>query len=183
MFVSKWWRAGDPSRAHRAVCSWTGIGSAPPQPVKDHLFKNKQTKNNKWHKSAVKVEDAHCRTPTTLNAKEGLWFGVFLFQDQSLGNWRLKRQVDNGEEVIYKFSPKFVLKSGQTVTVSVLFDRCCSQSHGPFPLHSPSMTPLASIQLGFLCVCFDRPSVKVQWQDIVQIQTFVCFVLVWMFTP
>lgn len=38
-------------------------------------------------------------------------------QDQPLGNWRLKRQVDNGEEVVYKFSPKFVLKAGQTVTV------------------------------------------------------------------
>ncbi|XP_063747119.1 LOW QUALITY PROTEIN: lamin-B2 [Eleginops maclovinus] len=38
-------------------------------------------------------------------------------QDQPLGNWRLKRQVDEGEEVIYKFSPKFVLKAGQSVTV------------------------------------------------------------------
>uniref|UniRef100_A0A665SXT2 Lamin B2 n=1 Tax=Echeneis naucrates TaxID=173247 RepID=A0A665SXT2_ECHNA len=39
-------------------------------------------------------------------------------QDQPLGNWRLKRQVDDGDEVIYKFSPKFVLKAGQSVTVS-----------------------------------------------------------------
>ncbi|XP_008333369.2 lamin-B2 [Cynoglossus semilaevis] len=38
-------------------------------------------------------------------------------QDQPLGNWRLKRQVDNGEEIVYKFSPKFVLKAGQSVTV------------------------------------------------------------------
>ncbi|KAM9848452.1 lamin-B2 [Aulostomus maculatus] len=38
-------------------------------------------------------------------------------QDQPLGNWRLTRQVNDGEEVIYKFSPKFVLKAGQTVTV------------------------------------------------------------------
>ncbi|XP_041862268.1 lamin-B2 [Melanotaenia boesemani] len=38
-------------------------------------------------------------------------------QDQPLGNWRLKRQVDDGEELIYKFSPKYVLKAGQTVTV------------------------------------------------------------------
>ncbi|KAF7650855.1 hypothetical protein LDENG_00119390 [Lucifuga dentata] len=38
-------------------------------------------------------------------------------QDQPLGNWRLKRQVDQDEEIIYKFSPKFVLKAGQTVTV------------------------------------------------------------------
>ncbi|XP_071342863.1 lamin-B2 [Trachinotus anak] len=38
-------------------------------------------------------------------------------QDQPLGNWRLKRQVDDGDEIIYKFSPKFVLKAGQSVTV------------------------------------------------------------------
>ncbi|KAM4548470.1 lamin-B2 [Odontesthes bonariensis] len=38
-------------------------------------------------------------------------------QDQPLGNWRLKREVDNEEEIIYKFSPKYVLKAGQSVTV------------------------------------------------------------------
>ncbi|XP_029285926.1 lamin-B2 [Cottoperca gobio] len=38
-------------------------------------------------------------------------------QDQPLGNWRLKRQVDDEDEVLYKFSPKYVLKAGQSVTV------------------------------------------------------------------
>uniref|UniRef100_A0A9J7XE44 Lamin B2 n=1 Tax=Cyprinus carpio carpio TaxID=630221 RepID=A0A9J7XE44_CYPCA len=38
-------------------------------------------------------------------------------KDQSLGSWRLKRQIADGEEITYKFSPKFVLKAGQTVTV------------------------------------------------------------------
>ncbi|KAI3368422.1 hypothetical protein L3Q82_025374 [Scortum barcoo] len=38
-------------------------------------------------------------------------------QDQPLGNWRLKRKVNDGDEIIYKFSPKFVLKAGQSVTV------------------------------------------------------------------
>lgn len=38
-------------------------------------------------------------------------------QDQSLGSWRLSRQVDGGEAIVYKFSPKYVLKAGQTVTV------------------------------------------------------------------
>lgn len=33
-----------------------------------------------------------------------------------MGNWRLKRQVGD-DEISYKFSPKFVLKAGQTVTV------------------------------------------------------------------
>uniref|UniRef100_A0A673FRX5 Lamin-B2-like n=1 Tax=Sinocyclocheilus rhinocerous TaxID=307959 RepID=A0A673FRX5_9TELE len=38
-------------------------------------------------------------------------------KDQSLGSWRLKRQIADGEQITYKFSPKFVLKAGQTVTV------------------------------------------------------------------
>uniref|UniRef100_A0A8C4ZDA1 Lamin B2 n=1 Tax=Gadus morhua TaxID=8049 RepID=A0A8C4ZDA1_GADMO len=43
--------------------------------------------------------------------------GAYLEADQPLGSWRLKRQVDGGEEVTYKFSPKFILKAGQSVTV------------------------------------------------------------------
>ncbi|XP_012683842.1 lamin-B2 [Clupea harengus] len=38
-------------------------------------------------------------------------------EDQSLGSWRLKRQIGEEEEIAYKFSPKYVLKAGQTVTV------------------------------------------------------------------
>ncbi|XP_066503781.1 lamin-B2 [Hoplias malabaricus] len=38
-------------------------------------------------------------------------------KDQSLGSWRLKRQVGDEDEITYKFSPKFVLKAGQTVKV------------------------------------------------------------------
>ncbi|XP_039103926.1 lamin-B2 isoform X2 [Hyaena hyaena] len=38
-------------------------------------------------------------------------------KDQSLGNWRIKRQVVEGEEIAYKFTPKYVLRAGQTVTV------------------------------------------------------------------
>lgn len=41
-----------------------------------------------------------------------------VLQDQPLGSWRLKRLVDNEDEVVYKFSPKFVLKTGHSVTVS-----------------------------------------------------------------
>ncbi|KAM3876242.1 lamin-B2 [Diretmus argenteus] len=49
-------------------------------------------------------------------------------QDQPLGSWRLKRQVDEGEEVVYKFSPKFVLKAGQSVTV---WSADAGVAHGP----------------------------------------------------
>ncbi|KAM3855434.1 lamin-B2 [Vipera latastei] len=38
-------------------------------------------------------------------------------KDQSLGNWRLKRKVGEGEEIAYKFTPKYVLRAGQTVTI------------------------------------------------------------------
>ena len=45
------------------------------------------------------------------------WHATLFPQDQPLGSWRLTRQVDGGEEVTYKFSPKFILKAGQSVTV------------------------------------------------------------------
>uniref|UniRef100_A0A8C5Y5K3 Lamin-B2 n=1 Tax=Microcebus murinus TaxID=30608 RepID=A0A8C5Y5K3_MICMU len=38
-------------------------------------------------------------------------------KDQSLGNWRIKRQILEGDEIAYKFTPKYVLRAGQTVTV------------------------------------------------------------------
>ncbi|KAL2295094.1 hypothetical protein Nmel_018244, partial [Mimus melanotis] len=38
-------------------------------------------------------------------------------KDQSLGNWRLKRQIGDGDEIAYKFTPKYVLRAGQTVTI------------------------------------------------------------------
>ncbi|XP_019513031.1 PREDICTED: lamin-B2 isoform X1 [Hipposideros armiger] len=38
-------------------------------------------------------------------------------KDQSLGNWKVKRQVLEGEEIAYKFTPKYMLRAGQTVTV------------------------------------------------------------------
>lgn len=41
-----------------------------------------------------------------------------LLQDQSLGNWQVKRQVGSGSPITYKFPHKFTLKAGGTVTVS-----------------------------------------------------------------
>ncbi|CAN9500869.1 unnamed protein product [Ophioblennius macclurei] len=38
-------------------------------------------------------------------------------QDLPLGNWRLNQQVDHGDQVSFKFSPKFVLEAGRSVTV------------------------------------------------------------------
>ncbi|XP_042336059.1 lamin-B2 isoform X2 [Sceloporus undulatus] len=38
-------------------------------------------------------------------------------KDQSLGNWRLKRKTGEEEEIAYKFTPKYVLRAGQTVTI------------------------------------------------------------------
>ncbi|KAM4709129.1 lamin-B2 [Discoglossus pictus] len=38
-------------------------------------------------------------------------------KDQSLGNWRLKRKTDDEEEIVYKFTPKYVLKAGQSVKI------------------------------------------------------------------
>ena len=41
-----------------------------------------------------------------------------LFQDFPLGGWSLERSVDGEPPVIYKFTPKYVLKTGSYVTVS-----------------------------------------------------------------
>uniref|UniRef100_A0A8C9YKN9 Lamin A n=1 Tax=Sander lucioperca TaxID=283035 RepID=A0A8C9YKN9_SANLU len=38
-------------------------------------------------------------------------------EDQSLGNWQVKRQVGNANAIIYKFPNKFTLKAGETVTI------------------------------------------------------------------
>ncbi|PWA24952.1 hypothetical protein CCH79_00015496 [Gambusia affinis] len=38
-------------------------------------------------------------------------------EDQSLGNWQVKRQVGSGAPIVYKFPSKFTLKAASTVTV------------------------------------------------------------------
>ncbi|KAM8869845.1 lamin-A-like isoform 1-T5 [Spinachia spinachia] len=38
-------------------------------------------------------------------------------EDQSLGNWQVKRQVGSSAPIIYKFPSKFTLKAGGTVTI------------------------------------------------------------------
>lgn len=38
-------------------------------------------------------------------------------EDQSLGNWQVKRQVGSATPIIYKFPHKFTLKAGGTVTI------------------------------------------------------------------
>ena len=41
-----------------------------------------------------------------------------LLKDVSLGGWTLERAVGSSLPVVYKFTPKYVLKSGSYVTVS-----------------------------------------------------------------
>ncbi|CAN9514172.1 unnamed protein product [Ophioblennius macclurei] len=38
-------------------------------------------------------------------------------EDQSLGNWQVKRQVGSGSPIVYKFPHKFTLKAGGIVTI------------------------------------------------------------------
>ncbi|XP_072283828.1 LOW QUALITY PROTEIN: lamin-A-like [Pyxicephalus adspersus] len=38
-------------------------------------------------------------------------------EDQSLGNWQIKRQIGEDKPIIYRFPPRVVLKAGQTLTV------------------------------------------------------------------
>ena len=46
-----------------------------------------------------------------------------IFQDEPLGGWFVQRVIDGKEEeaIEYRFTPKYVLKGGQSVTVSVCF--------------------------------------------------------------
>lgn len=40
------------------------------------------------------------------------------WQDQTMGNWQIKRQNGDDPLLTYRFPPKFTLKAGQVVTVS-----------------------------------------------------------------
>lgn len=77
-----------------------------------------------------------------------------VFQDQSLGNWRIKRQVLDGEDIAYKFTPKYVLRAGQTVTVGArecwAGGRCCEGS----AVLRPAQGPLS-------CECSGVPAAQV----------------------
>ncbi|XP_062452048.1 lamin-B2 isoform X3 [Rhea pennata] len=42
-------------------------------------------------------------------------------KDQSLGNWRLKRQIGDGEEIAYKFTPKFGVQMQVYLIAPLLF--------------------------------------------------------------
>lgn len=44
-----------------------------------------------------------------------------LSQDFPLGGWSVERSVDGEPAIVYKFTPKYVLKSGSFVTVSYRF--------------------------------------------------------------
>ncbi|CAI9569026.1 unnamed protein product, partial [Staurois parvus] len=38
-------------------------------------------------------------------------------EDQSLGNWTIKRQIGDDKPIVYRFPPRVMLKAGQTLTV------------------------------------------------------------------
>ena len=46
------------------------------------------------------------------------WMFVWM-QDQLLGHWVIQRKEGSSEPISYKFPPKFTLKAGSTVTVSL----------------------------------------------------------------
>lgn len=45
---------------------------------------------------------------------------LVVLQDQSLGNWQVKRQVGDDSPILYKFPHRFTLKAGTSVTVSLV---------------------------------------------------------------
>ncbi|XP_070543549.1 lamin-B1-like isoform X2 [Ptychodera flava] len=49
-------------------------------------------------------------------------------KDQALGGWQLKRQVDDADEITYKFAARYVLKANATVTI---WAQDAGKSHSP----------------------------------------------------
>lgn len=45
------------------------------------------------------------------------YFNFVSSQDEVMGGWMVSRIIDENEPISYKFTPKFVLKGGQSVTV------------------------------------------------------------------
>lgn len=82
-----------------------------------------------------------------------------------MGSWRLKRQVDCGEEVVYKFTPKFVLKAGQSVTVRTPCPSLRSASLVYAVLLSSEFHSVEDVlyerQNGSKCLCVDYLTFKV----------------------
>nr|XP_032809365.1 lamin-B1 isoform X1 [Petromyzon marinus] len=56
----------------------------------------------------IKEVDMEGKSVTMVNNSE---------KDQPLGGWVLKRQIEDQAEIAYKFSSRYVLKAGQTVTI------------------------------------------------------------------
>lgn len=85
-----------------------------------------------------------------------------LLQDQPLGNWRLKRQVDEGDEVIYKFSPKFTLKAGQSVTVRIMkWNRMCMSC---VPVKKRQVFSTGFIEIIIIITAGERNPLKDIWE-------------------
>lgn len=76
-----------------------------------------------------------------------------------MGSWRLKRQVDFGEELVYKFTPKFVLKAGQSVTVrSIMFDTRPSSVRPS--VHIVPFTTTTTTLCVSVCACGSAPPIR-----------------------
>ncbi|XP_075700111.1 lamin [Rhinoderma darwinii] len=65
----------------------------------------------------------HARTSGKVGVEEVDVEGKFVrlknktSEDQSLGNWQIKRQIGEEKPIIYRFPPRATLKAGQTLTV------------------------------------------------------------------
>ncbi|XP_073465357.1 lamin [Aquarana catesbeiana] len=65
----------------------------------------------------------HARTSGKVSVEEVDLEGKFIRlknksnEDQSLGNWTIKRQIGEDKPIIYRFPPRVVLKAGQTLTI------------------------------------------------------------------
>ncbi|XP_053560449.1 lamin [Bombina bombina] len=65
----------------------------------------------------------HARTSGKVSVEEVDQEGKFVrlknktSEDQSLGNWQIKRQIGDEAPIVYRFPPRINLKAGQTITI------------------------------------------------------------------
>ncbi|XP_060702063.1 lamin-B2 [Hemiscyllium ocellatum] len=107
-----------PSPSSRVTVSRATSSSA----VHTSRAKRKRVEIEEPRESSSRIQQTHSSSglisiePTDLEGKF-VCLSNKSEKDQPLGGWRLKRQIGDGEEMVYKFTPKYTLKAGQEVKI------------------------------------------------------------------
>ena len=97
----------------------------PPSPVFGDKF-NKKKPNKRPRTEDLQATTTSTTTAATGNVQiieadsQGKFVRLFNSgtKEEMMGGWIVSRKVDGREPICYKFTPKFILRGGQSVTVS-----------------------------------------------------------------